>query len=111
MFLNAVPSRAALIAAAPPIRVSVPVPLPLTVTPVLEPSVRVPLADESTTVSDALSTSATVIALPLAAEKTSVASSATVCAPGSWLTGASLVPVTVRSSEAAEAAPAASRTV
>ncbi len=69
------------------------------VSPVVPASVSAPLVTATVIVSVASSTSATVIALPLAVENTRGVSSFVACAPGTAFTGASSAPwiVTVTS--------------
>ena len=86
---NFKPASAAVIAAGVPETVTVPVPLPVNVTPAVAPSVSLPLATVSVVVT-LLSTSVTVIALPLAELKVMPVSSFVVCAPGTAFSGASL---------------------
>ena len=80
--------------AAEPLTVIVPVPSPVTTTLAVEPSVSRPLVPESVTVSVSPSASATVIALPLALENTSVVSSLVDCPGGTTVTGGSLTATT-----------------
>src|SRR5215510_4759409 len=98
---NTRPLRAVLMLARLPVTVTVPVPLPLTVRPEVPARVRVPLVAASVTWTLALpaSTSAMLMALPLAVENVSVPSSFMVCAPGTVFTGASLTAVTVMATE------------
>ncbi len=65
------------------------------VTPAVAIAVRVPLPIETVVVSVPPSTSATVIALPLAVENTLATSSLVACATGTVLTGASLTGMTL----------------
>ncbi len=70
----------------------VPVPLPLKVTPLPRlPRVRVPWPTLRVVVRVSPSTSATLMALPLAVLKVWLPSSSRVWAPGTLLTGASLI--------------------
>ena len=105
MLLNAVPFSAALMAAAVPVTCTLPVPLPTTLTPATPASVSVPWVTASVVVSAPPSTSATVIALPLALLNTSGLSSAVVCAPGKVLTGASFTELTVTFTVAVSVTP------
>ena len=89
--VNCAPSSAALIAAAEPVRVTRLLPLPITETPAVEPSEKLPLLTLTVVVNDGLSTSATLSALPFAAENTSSESSLTACVPGTVWVGASFV--------------------
>ena len=109
--LKLAPSSAALMAAAVPVICSVPVSLPVKVTPAVDPSVSVPCVTTRVVVNDAESTSDTVMALPLALENTHAVSSLVACVGGSEFTGASLVPVTVISRFRVEVAPWSSVTV
>jgi hypothetical protein len=95
VWVKVVPFSAALMAAAVPAICTEPVPLPVTVTPAVEPSVSVPLVTATVAVSEPLSMSATVRALPLADENTSPVSSVVDWAPGAVLTGASFTALTV----------------
>ena len=95
--VKVVPSRAALMSVMAPTICTLEVPLPMTVTPAVEPVARVPLVEESVTwmALPPASTSDTEMALPLEVEKTRFVSSATVCVPGTLFTGASLTALTV----------------
>jgi len=101
---NASPLSAAVIALALPVMVTVPVPFPVTETPVMEPSVSEPFATVKVVVT-VLSTSAMVIALPLAALNTRLASSFVDWSPGTVLTGASLTAATVTVTVAVSCTP------
>jgi hypothetical protein len=81
-----------------PVSVTVAVPSPETAgRPATEPSVSVPWRTDRVTVAvpEPMSGSEIVTALWVAAEKTRAVSSATLCAPGTVLTGASFTGVTV----------------
>ena len=84
-----------MIAAGEPESVTVPVPLPETVTPAVPPSVNRPFVAETVIEIVSPSMSVTVIALPLAVENTTVVSSLVVWPPGTAATTASLTGVTV----------------
>ena len=92
-------------AAAVPVICTLPVPLPLTVTPAALPSVSVPWVTASVVVSVPPSTSATVNALPFAPLKISGLSSAAACAPGVVLTGASFTALIVTLTVAVSVTP------
>ena len=92
-------------AAGVPVICTLPVPLPLTVTPAALPSVSVPWVTARVVVSVPPSTSATASALPLALLKMSGLSSAVVCAPGVVLIGASLTEFTVTFTVAVSVTP------
>src|SRR5215468_5795452 len=94
---NTRPLRAVLMLARLPMTVTVAVPLPLTVRPVVPARVSTPLVAASVTwtLLDPASTSAMEIAFPLALEKVSVPSSFMVWAAGTVLTGASFTELTV----------------
>src|SRR5262252_9545368 len=98
---NTRPFNAVLMLARLPVTVTVPVPLPLTVRPVVPARVSTPLVAVSVTCTLELpaSTSAMLIALPLATLNVSVPSSFMVCAAGTVLTGASLTALTVMATE------------
>ena len=98
------PLSADVIAAGLPDTVIVPVPLPVTVTPAIDPSVRRPLATVKVVVT-LLSTSATVIALPFAVLNTTFVSSAAVWPPGTVFTGASFTATTVTVTVAVSVTP------
>ena len=80
-------------AAGSPLSVTVPVPSPLTVTPVVLPRVKVPCATDSVVVIDGLS-SVRLMALPPVAPNTSVWSSGVDWVLGSVCTGLSLTEFT-----------------
>ena len=99
------PLSAALIAAALPVIVTVPVPLPDTATPATEPRLTRPLVTETVVVSVSPSMSATVTALPLVALKTSAVSSAVVWLGGVVCVAASLTGLTVTVTVAVSVTP------
>ena len=101
---NRNPLSAVVIAAGVPETVTVPLPLPVTVIPAIEPSVSVPLTTVSVVVTE-LSTSTTVMALPFAALNMRLVSSALDCAPGTVLTGASLTAATLTVTVAVSVTP------
>ncbi len=102
------PASAVLMAAAVPENVMVAsvVPSPeVKVRPAMPESENVPLVTATVTVRVPVSTSATVMRLELAAEKTRAVSSVVVCAPGTVLVGASLTGEMVRLTVAVSVTP------
>src|SRR5882724_6416745 len=94
---NTRPLMAVLMLASVPVTVTAPVPLPLTVRPVVPARVSTPLVTASVTwtLLAPASTSAIEMALPLATEKVSEPSSLMAWAAGTVFTGASLTALTV----------------